>query len=116
MSRQKKASRVRAGVGGGGGVPDNILVLKEPSSSYPTTPHAREEELRLYGVTSARQLSRKYSAARISAAISAWLLQAEAGQDVGPGLLVYYIREGVEPGERTEDWRERRYKKAKATP
>ena len=64
-------------------------------------------------MTSARRLVKRYSEPRILSAIRAWLIQIEVGEDVGPGLLVYYIREGIELGIAAEpDWLERRYKRA----
>ena len=107
--------------GGGGGASSEKLTLVRTSQDNPppTTPARErlERELHQRGVTSARKLALWYRLGRIELAIRAWDLQVEAGEDVGPGLLVWYIREGVEPRERdqkgAEDWLERRYRKGK---
>ena len=121
MKAKKSLARARGG-GGGGGIYPLLRLVKEDIGLYPTTTPAQarnESELRVRGVTDAMTLAMKYATPRIEAAIQAWDLQIEAGEEVGPGLLVWYIRNSVEP--RTlaqkgrEDWLERRYQKGKVT-
>ena len=120
MKAKKSLARARVGEGGGGGVYPLLRLLKEDIGLYPTTTPAQtrnESELRLRGVTDSLTLAKKYATPQIEAAIQAWDLQVEAGEEVGPGLLVWYIRNNVEPRTAArrgrEDWLERRYQKGK---
>ena len=122
MKSKDSLARARVGEGGGGGIYPVLRLVKEDNRVYPTTTPAQarnESELRARGVTDAMTLAMKYATPRIEAAIQAWDLQIEAGEKIGPGLLVWYIRNKVEP--RTparrgrEDWLERRYQKGKVS-
>ena len=103
------------GRGGGGSRNPDIALVKQSGRSSTTTPdpfHAQlENELRARGVALARRLARKFHPARIQQAIRAWDLQIEAGEEVGAGLLVWYIVEGIEPRDAGSEkgWLERRY-------
>jgi len=117
-----KKSRARVGEGGGGGVYPVLTLVKQDNGYIPTTTPAQarnETELRLRGVTDSLTLAKKYNTRRIEAAVQAWDLQIEAGEEVGPGLLVWYIRNQVEPRTTArrgrEDWLEKRYQEGKAT-
>ena len=121
MKTKKSLARARVGEGGGGGVYPSLRLVKEDNRLYPTTTPAQarnESDLRERGVTDALTLAMKYSTRRIEAAIQAWDLQVEAGEEVGPGLLVWYIRNSVEPRTAArkgqQDWLEKRYQKGKA--
>lgn len=121
MKAKKSLARARAsGRGGGGGVYPLLRLVKEDKGLYPTTTPAQarnESELRMRGVADSVTLAVKYASRRIEAAIQAWDLQVEAGEEVGPGLLVWYIRNSVEPRtavrKAQENWLEKRYQEGK---
>lgn len=102
--------------GGGGRTSTSNISETHDGGGYPTTTpqqDALENELSSLGVTTARHLVRRFTPRRIEAAIRAYRLQIEYGDDdVGPGLLAWYIKEGIEPIKKKakeEDWVEKRY-------
>ena len=113
--------------GGGGGKHSRLELIKSRKRPTTTTPPIVppsskalhfEAQLKERGVTTFRSLVANHKGRRIELAIRAWDLQVEAGEDVGPGLLAWYIREGVEPrGNRRvqaiESWAEKRYRLGK---
>lgn len=103
-------SRTRAPGGEGGVQPPLLNTVVNRDTDPPPAPRApaREDDellaaLHQEGVRVTRVIMRDFDPGRIWSALEAYQEAREGKQDVGPGLLVWMIREGCEPQRRRED-------------